>query len=1549
MAVIPQPASLGDYVWLDNNNDGQQNDGAASGFAGVTVELYNSTGWVASTVTNSTGYYLFQNLSPGDYRVKFTLPSGYAFTTKGTGTNTDSDADSFGWTVTTTLVSGENDLSWDAGLVRLASLGDYVWVDGDHNGLQDDGAASGLNGVTVELYNGAGALVGSTVTANDGGGNAGYYLFTGLVPGDYSVKFIKPDGYTFAQQDQGGNDGADSDANASGVTVTTTLVSGENDLGWDAGVVKLASIGDYVWEDSNANGVQDSGETGKAGVTVELYACVNDAPSGAALASVTTGSDGAYSFTGLVPGDYLVKFIAADGSVLSTANAGNDALDSDADGVTGLTGCYQLAPGENNTTADAGFYQTASLGDYVWYDKDVDGIQDASETGIGGVTVTLAGGGADGLLSTLADNTVSTTTTGLDGSYLFDGLTPGTQYQVAFSTPDGFNGTSPRQQGVNPAIDSDGVLSDEITLASGEFNQTIDAGFFKVGIDIEKWVHSQSTVENPGGGEGLTPGFWKNHSSYGPAPLTGWPETGFSPDASYEAIFGVNVSGSNPTLLEALGMNGGGESALLRHSAAALLNASDAYVDYAYSAAQVIAMTQAAFANGTFETTKDLFATQNELGADLTDLATSSTTVINGADMDADLPGSGPTIGAGDKAVFTYIVTNTGDSAIGNVVVTDDRLANVTFVGGDVDHDGLLDLNETWIYTATETVAGTTGEISNIGTVTGTSVVAGGPSVTDSDAAHYSVGSFAVLGDKVWEDTNANGTQDTGENGIAGVTVQLNDNFGNVLKTTTTDVNGNYLFDVVAGVYSVTVVTPSSYLVTSKDKGGNDASDSDIDATTKTTAAVTITDGEVNLSLDAGLYRTAALGDRIWLDTNANGQQDDGATGVSGLLVTLIGGGADGVINGVGDTTATTTTGTDGFYQFTALTPGVEYQVQFSKPTGSSYTSANIGNDASDSDADVATGKSQVVTLSSGENNVTLDAGIVQAATASLGDRIWLDKNGNGQQDAGETGTSGLLVTLIGGGADGVINGVGDTMATTTTGADGIYAFTGLAASTQYQVLFSKPAGSIFTKTNIGNDASDSDANTATGKSQVVTLSSGENNTTLDAGYYTTACLGDRIWLDKNGNGQQDAGETGTSGLLVTLIGGGADGVINGVGDTTATTTTGTNGIYSFTGLTPGMQYQVLFSKPTGSVFTKANIGNDASDSDANTVTAKSQVVTLGSGENNTTLDAGYYSKCSVGDKVWDDMNHNNIQDASEPGIGNITVKLMDATGTNVLATTTTNSSGNYLFANLDPGTYVLQFDKTNVMHYNYGAWYNMNGWKWAVKDTGSNDSVDSDAAGNAISTTNVTKTSAFTLVSGQNDMTRDAGITPIVIDLNGDGVHTVARSASTGSFDWFGNGTAIQSGWLSSQDGFLAIDNNGNGKIDSISELFGGQNKGDGFAKLGSFDSNHDGLVNLNDADFANLRIWQDANGNHQTDTGELVNLAEAGVVSLKASFIELPFIDGQGNLHLERSNVTLADGSAADMTDVYFNVSADDASAAGFQVTNLGSLAGTDSLWMA
>jgi len=113
------------------------------------------------------------------------------------------------------------------------------------------------------------------------------------------------------------------------------------------------------------------------------------------------------------------------------------------------------------------------------------------------------------------------------------------------------------------------------------------------------------------GGEGLTPGYWRQ-----PHHFDAW--TTYSPQDSFEQTFGVNASGS-PTLLDAVSAGGGGEFALQRHAVAALLNAANSGIDYAYSEAQVIQIVQQAYATGQFESAKNLFEAQNELGGDAAD------------------------------------------------------------------------------------------------------------------------------------------------------------------------------------------------------------------------------------------------------------------------------------------------------------------------------------------------------------------------------------------------------------------------------------------------------------------------------------------------------------------------------------------------------------------------------------------------------------------------------------------------------------------------------------------------------------------------------------------------------------------------------------------------------------------------------------------------------------------------------------------------------------------------------------------------------------------
>jgi protocatechuate 3,4-dioxygenase beta subunit len=452
--------SVGDKVFIDANGNGIQEVGEL-GKAGVTVTLLDGSGaTVATTVTDASGNYRFGGLEPGEYQVKFDKPTGYSFTTTlatGSDSTTDSDADqSTGLAPKLTVHSGENITTVDAGLVAPASVGDKVFVDTNGNGLQDSGEP-GLGGVTVTLIGGNG---GSTTTAADGS-----YSFTGLVPGDYQVKFDKPTGYSFTTADAG-DDASDSDAGVGGVSPVFTLNSGDNNTTLDAGVVALASIGDRVWADTNGNGLQDSGEVGKSGVTVSL---MNSA--GTVVATTTTGADGKYIFNGVFPGTYTVQFTAPAGTGFTVQDSGSDSVDSDA-GSNGLTSSIIVKSGDAITTVDAGLVGLQSVGDRVWMDGNANGVQDSGEPGLASVGVTLYDG---------SGAVVGTTTTDGDGKYLFTGLFPGS-YKVKFDDVSTYY-RSPSTVGSDTTKDSnataDGTTA-SFTLNAGDQRSDIDAGYYGV-------------------------------------------------------------------------------------------------------------------------------------------------------------------------------------------------------------------------------------------------------------------------------------------------------------------------------------------------------------------------------------------------------------------------------------------------------------------------------------------------------------------------------------------------------------------------------------------------------------------------------------------------------------------------------------------------------------------------------------------------------------------------------------------------------------------------------------------------------------------------------------------------------------------------------------------------------------------------------------------------------------------------------------------------------------------------------------------------------------
>jgi hypothetical protein len=163
--------------------------------------------------------------------------------------------------------------------------------------------------------------------------------------------------------------------------------------------------------------------------------------------------------------------------------------------------------------------------------------------------------------------------------------------------------------------------------------------------------------------------------------------------------------------------------------------------------------------------------------------------------------------------------------------------------------------------------------------------------------------------------------------------------------------------------------------------------------------------------------------------------------------------------------------------------------------------------------------------------------------------------------------------------------------------------------------------------------------------------------------------------------------------------------------------------------------------------------------------------------------------------------------------------------------------------------------------------------------------------------------------------------LAPLVLDLDGDGAEIRSRRKSDARFDMDGDGSADDSGWIGRGDGFLVIDSNGNGLVDSPAELSllglkpGARNS---FEALAALDSNRNGRIDSGDARFGELRVWADANGNGVTDQGELRTLTDHGIASidLAARATEQSVKIG-ANAVIATGSFTRTDGSVGSVAD--------------------------------
>jgi LPXTG-site transpeptidase (sortase) family protein len=486
-------STIGDRLFYDWDGEADFDTGVDEGIPNVTVNLYDSGGnLVDTTTTDAAGNYLFTALPAGAYTVEvdttdLDFPAGLVVQTLDPdNTGVCSLCNNTG----TAYVDGSNsDLDQDFAYQPFGgyAIGDTVWLDKNGDGTQSGVLEVGIPDIKVSLQvdlDGDGTWVTVAEVDTDANGN---YLFENLPTGNYQVFVDTADPQM--PQDAFGNNLIASTPTGYAVTITTADI-----LNADFGFYEPGAVGDTIFWDNNGDGEQDFGEPGIEGVTVTVYNDVNgngvyDSGTDTYVDEAITDADGHYLITG-IPTDadgeaYVVVVDTGAGSPVETATL---TADPNADGLACTTSpepwtdfwlycdgqvATDIFPGTNYLGADFGYQPNGSFGDYIWLDQNGDGVQDAGEIGLDFVDVTATTTDAvyvDGVL--YPAGTSITVTTDSDGYYFFNDIFAETGTATWTITVD----TADLPVGVVPSYDPDGTLDDSTTLVIDDTGTVTQVG-----------------------------------------------------------------------------------------------------------------------------------------------------------------------------------------------------------------------------------------------------------------------------------------------------------------------------------------------------------------------------------------------------------------------------------------------------------------------------------------------------------------------------------------------------------------------------------------------------------------------------------------------------------------------------------------------------------------------------------------------------------------------------------------------------------------------------------------------------------------------------------------------------------------------------------------------------------------------------------------------------------------------------------------------------------------------------------------------------------------
>lgn len=430
-------ASLSGSAFIDANGDGlfDSEEAGAEG-AVVTLSGIDDTGAAITRQAEiaSDALFSFSDLRPGKYSVASSLlPKNMA----GTATAGDSGGIPGPATVSAiNLGSGAGATGYLLPQMESAAVTGVVYLDRNANGVRDEGEP-GIANQTVIVTGIAGGKDVRVTAVTDSNGE---YTFAQLAPGTYSVTSPASAPYTAtgaAAGSLGGTPGVDSIADI-------TLAPGALGDGYLLGRSAQLTLSGKVFLDRNASATFDAGDSLLRGVKVSL---TGTSYSGKAISrQAVTNIQGTYAFTRLPDGVYRIVAQVAPGTFAGQAVAGTSG------GTTGTAAISAIDLGTSGNALGYDFPMLAPsrISGFVYQDRNRDGVRNAGEFGLGGVTMTLTGN------DDLGRAIRRTTVTAADGSYNFGNLRSGS-YFVSRAVPAGYQAGSVRLGSLGGLVRNGGV------------------------------------------------------------------------------------------------------------------------------------------------------------------------------------------------------------------------------------------------------------------------------------------------------------------------------------------------------------------------------------------------------------------------------------------------------------------------------------------------------------------------------------------------------------------------------------------------------------------------------------------------------------------------------------------------------------------------------------------------------------------------------------------------------------------------------------------------------------------------------------------------------------------------------------------------------------------------------------------------------------------------------------------------------------------------------------------------------------------------------------